>query len=227
LALNRIVKKATTRPSDAATLVIVRFDGPVPRILMGRRHQSHVFMPGKYVFPGGRTEPLDGRKAVAFEGHPVTIEKLKLRMGGKPSNARARGMQVAAIRETFEETGLLVGQREAHHAPDLRGLIYFARAITPPGRSRRFDSRFFVCDAALVANLDLPHPVDVAELLALKWFTPTQAMDLDLPSITRDILVGLEPFLAQKTLPRVDCPVSFHHIRGKAWVVDMLQPGET
>jgi 8-oxo-dGTP pyrophosphatase MutT (NUDIX family) len=227
LALNRTSTKAATPPSDAATLIIVRFDGPVPRILMGQRHQSHVFMPGKFVFPGGRQEPGDGRKAVAHEGDPVTVQKLKIRMRGKPSHARARGLLVTAIRETFEETGLLVGYDKVDHPPNLAGLIYIARAITPPGRNRRFDSRFFVCDARLVSNLNAPHPPDITELLTLKWVSLAQALELDLPSITRDILGLLAPFLAQETLPPADCRVSFHYNRGKTWIVDTLSHHET
>ena len=162
-------KKATIKPRDAATLVLVRFDGPLPRILMGQRHEGHAFMPNKYVFPGGRCEAADGRLPVVSEGEPVTLQKLKLRMGAKPSHRKARGVLVAALRETFEETGLLAGRATANDAPDLTGLIYFARAITPPGRSRRFDSRFFVADAGIVSNLDAPHPLENDELFTIRF----------------------------------------------------------
>jgi 8-oxo-dGTP pyrophosphatase MutT (NUDIX family) len=168
------------------------------------------------------------RRPVPVErGCPVTLQKLKLRMGGRASHPRARGLLVAAIRETYEETGLLVGRSSIDGTPDLTGLIYFARAITPPGRSRRFDSRFLVADAALVLNLDRPHPLETAELLSLKWVTLADALELNLPSITRDILRLLQPFLEQMRLPPVDCPVSFHYNRGKNWQVEILSHGET
>ena len=215
-------KKVTTGPRDAATLILVRFDGPVPRILMGQRHEAHTFMPNKFVFPGGRSETSDGRLPVVSEGNPATIQKLKLRMKAKPSQSRARGLLVAAIRETYEETGLLVGRRTVNDAPDLAGLIYFARAITPPGRSRRFDSRFLVANAASVSNLDQPHPLATDELLQVSWVTFAEAMGLNLPSITRDILQLLRPFLEQNCLPPVNCPVSFHYSRGKSWRVEQL-----
>lgn len=220
-------KKATTRPRDAATLILVRFDGPVPRILMGQRHEAHAFMPNKFVFPGGRCEASDGRLPVVNEGAPVTLQKLMLRMGGRASHPRARGLLMAVIRETYEETGLLVGRTDVNDMPDLRGLIYFARAITPPGRSRRFDSRFLVADASVVSNLDRPHPLEAAELLSLKWVTLAEAQELNLPSITRDILRRLQPFLEQMRLPPVDCSVSFHYNRGKNWQVETLSCGET
>jgi 8-oxo-dGTP pyrophosphatase MutT (NUDIX family) len=220
-------KKVTTRPRDAATLILVHFDGPAPRILMGQRHEAHAFMPNKFVFPGGRCETADGRLPVANEGAPVTLQKLMLRMRPKPSHSKARGLLVAAIRETYEETGLLVGRSSINQEPDLTGLIYFARAITPPGRSRRFDSRFLVADAGVISNLDQPHPLETAELLSLKWVTLAETQELNLPSITRDILRLLQPFLEQKRLPPDDCPVSFHYNRGKNWQVEMLSHGET
>jgi 8-oxo-dGTP pyrophosphatase MutT (NUDIX family) len=223
LALNqRLKKKATIKPRDAATLILVRFDGPAPRILMGQRHSGHAFMPNKYVFPGGRCEAADGLLPVANEGEPVTLEKLKLRMGAKPSHRKARGVLVAALRETFEETGLLAGRATADAAPDLLGLIYFARAITPPGRSRRFDSRFFVADASIVSNLDAPHPLENEELLKISWVTLAEALGLNLPSITREILLLLQPYLTQNRLPPAGCPVSFQYNRGKSWRVEQL-----
>jgi 8-oxo-dGTP pyrophosphatase MutT (NUDIX family) len=220
-------KKVTTRPRDAATLILVRFDGPAPRILMGQRHEAHAFIPNKFVFPGGRCETADGRLSVANEGAPVTLQKLMLRMGGRASHPRVRGLLVAAIRETYEETGLLVGGSSINQEPDLTGLIYFARAITPPGRSRRFDSRFLVADARVVSNLDRPHPLETTELLSSKWVTLAEAQELNLPSITRDILRLLQPFLEQMRLPPVDCLVSFHYNRRKNWQVEILARGET
>ena len=215
-------KKATTGPRDAATLILVRFDGHSPRILMGQRHEGHAFMPNKYVFPGGRCEAADGLLPVVSEGESVTLQKLKLRMGAKPSHRKARGVLVAALRETFEETGLLAGRATAGAAPDLTGLIYFARAITPPGRRRRFDSRFFVANADIVSNLDAPHPLQNDELLRINWVTLAEALGLNLPSITRDILLLLKPFLAQNSLPPVACPVSFQYNRGKSWRIEQL-----
>ena len=215
-------KKATIKPRDAATLILVRFDGPLPRILMGQRHEAHAFMPNKYVFPGGRCEANDGLLPVVSEGESVTLQKLKLRMGAKPSHRKARGVLVAALRETFEETGLLAGRASAGAAPDLSGLIYFARAITPPGRSRRFDSRFFVANADIISNLDAPHPLENEELLQINWVTLAEALGLNLPSITREILLLLQPFLAQNRLPPAACPVSFQYNRGKSWRVEQL-----
>ena len=210
------------RPRDAATLILVRRDASVPRILMGQRHGGHAFMPNKYVFPGGKRDASDARVKPAQDIHPAVLAKLMQRMGSKASPAIARGLAIAAVRETFEETGLLLGRRAPDDAPDLSGLIYFARAITPPGRSRRFDSRFFVADAEHIGNLDAPHHDGSGELLTLNWFSLDQTLALDLPSITKDILRRLKPFLDQGQLPGPDCPVSFQYWRQKSWLEEMI-----
>ena len=189
---------------------------------MGQRHRDHTFMPNKFVFPGGRYEASDGRFPVAHEGDSITLEKLKLRTGPKPSRRKARGFLVAAIRETYEETGYLVGRPGVNAAPDLRGIVFFARAITPPGRSRRFDSRFFVADASILSNLDQPHRLEAEELLRINWVTLAEAQELNLPSITREILLLLEPYISQNSLPPVACPISFQYSRGKTWRVEQL-----
>ena len=140
------------RPRDAATLLIVRQGGKEPRVLMGKRAASHKFMPNKFVFPGGRVDPGDGR---------IVVMKRLLRGG---SETRARALALAAIRETYEETGLVIGEP---HTPTLKTrspqwaeflrhdvnprldvLHLIARAITPPYRNRRFDARFFMSDSA-------------------------------------------------------------------------------
>jgi 8-oxo-dGTP pyrophosphatase MutT (NUDIX family) len=76
---------------------------------MGRRHSNHAFLPGKYVFPGGRVDTADCRLRPAADLDPAVAEKLMVKMRGRPSLARARGLAMAAVRETFEEVGLIVG----------------------------------------------------------------------------------------------------------------------
>lgn len=209
-------------PKDSATLILVRRDGPVPRILMGQRSGGHAFMPNKYVFPGGRLDAADSRVKPARDLHAATMSKLMSRMRGRPSPARARGLAHAAVRETWEEAGLLFGRTNIDQAPDLSGLVFFMRAITPPGRTRRFDSRFFVADAEMVANIDDPHHDGGGELLTMRWFSLGETKDLDLPLITIDVLARLKPFLDRGTLPDPDCPASFQYYRGKTWIEDTI-----
>ena len=205
------------KPRDAATLIIVNRNGP-PRILLGRRRPQQVFLPNKYVFPGGRADKIDRTVPAADELQDGELAKLLLDMKGSPSPARARGLALAALRETYEEAGVLIGQEssaEAHGAklagiapddlgawqgffgeaiaPSLSPLTFLARAITPPGRPRRYDTRFFIVNAAHVAKTVAP-PDD--ELRDLDWFTIEEARNLDMPNITRAIIEDLNEFLA-------------------------------
>ena len=122
-------------------------------------------MPGKFVFPGGRVEPEDRRMAAAGALDPDVEAKLNARVR-RPSPHFARALALAAIRETFEETGLAIGVAD-YGAPEdpppgawtrfaatgvyptLDAIDFLARAITPPGRPRRFDARFLIADASL------------------------------------------------------------------------------
>ena len=97
--------KPSVRPKDAATLILVRRDGPKPRILVGKRSNRHDFMPDKYVFPGGRVDPTDARAPAASELHETVESDLTIRSRRKP-----RAFGLTAVRETFEETGLIIGQ---------------------------------------------------------------------------------------------------------------------
>jgi 8-oxo-dGTP pyrophosphatase MutT (NUDIX family) len=195
------------RPRDAATLILIDRSGAAPRVLLGRRHAGHKFMPGKFVFPGGRIEACDRQMAIAGPLDALVENKLNARTK-RPSPAFARALALAAIRETFEETGLALGVTD-HGSPAkppagawerfaatgvfpaLDSLDFIARAITPPRRPRRFDTRFFVADAALIAHRtpDIIHAE--AELVELVWTPLEEATQLDLPIITRVVLAEL------------------------------------
>ncbi|MEL6473406.1 MAG: NUDIX hydrolase [Pseudomonadota bacterium] len=190
-------KNPSPRPKDAATLILVRRDQASPRVLMGKRSGRHDFMPDKYVFPGGRVDPQDGRAPTVSELRAPVEEKLLIQSRRKP-----RAFALTAIRETFEETGLIVGRDESiggkapagwetyyglNAAPCLKGMIFIGRAITPPYRPKRFDARFFMAEAEDTLIDERP-PVDGAELHDLQWVTLADAMALDLPSVTRFML---------------------------------------
>ncbi|WP_339873796.1 NUDIX domain-containing protein [uncultured Brevundimonas sp.] len=183
------------RPRDAATLILLR-GGPDPEVLMGRRARGHVFMASKWVFPGGRIERAD---FTAATGSDLPPEALRL-LVHETDARRARALAMAAVRETFEETGLILGRpappvpvagpwreyRAAGALPDLSSLTYVARAITPPGRTRRFDARFFL---APVEALLHPEPTaGSGELDEIAWLPLAEARALDLPAITRFVL---------------------------------------
>ncbi len=136
------------RPKDAATLLLVDRSGETPRVLMGRRGGGHVFMPDVFVFPGGRRDRSDAAMPFQTDLHPQVLERLAS-TADAVSVRRARGIAMAAIRELHEETGLVIGQLERtaqsmRLSANLQSLRYVARAITPPGNVRRFDTRFFL-----------------------------------------------------------------------------------
>jgi 8-oxo-dGTP pyrophosphatase MutT (NUDIX family) len=223
-------RERALRPRDAATLIIVDRKGREPKVLMGKRHESHKFMPGKFVFPGGRVEPEDRRMAAAGALDPVVEAKLNLRVP-RPSAAFARAIALAAIRETFEETGLAVGVAD-YGAPDspppgawtrfaaagvypaLDVIDFLARAITPPGRVRRFDARFLIVDARWIAGRveGVVHPQ--AELTELVWTPLDKARELDLPGITQAALADLASVLKDGLDPRRSRPF-YRELRGK------------
>ena len=108
-----------------------------PKVLMGKRHAGLKFMPGKFVFPGGRIEAGDRSMAVTGALHPRAEQALMARVT-RPSTQRCRALALAAIRETFEETGLLLGTKD-YGSPDKRpgrhGLVRLsgARRVSGPG----------------------------------------------------------------------------------------------
>ncbi len=224
------------RPKDAATLIILDRAGPQPKVLMGRRHPGHAFMPGKFVFPGGRTEAGDRQMNVTGTLDERCEARLMARVQ-RPTVSRTRALALAAIRETFEETGLLFGANDmgtpdnppegawtefASHGvyPDLEALTFIARAITPPGRPRRFDARFFAIDhAALGHRIDGIVGPD-SELDQLVWVTFEDTKAIELPNVTRVVLDELSDRIAKGFSPFLKVPFYFEQ-RG-AWIREEL-----
>ena len=171
---------------------------------MGERHAGHRFMPRRFVFPGGRVDRLDSRVRTAS---PLGVATAR-RLCRKLSPARARAAAVAAVRETFEETGLIVGGPDpapgrkppsgweaffaSGFAPALGDLDYVARALTPAIRPVRFNARFFMVEFDRVAG----EVRGGGELLDLAWFPLGEAAKLELAGITRRVLRHIEELFA-------------------------------
>ncbi|MCA3447012.1 MAG: NUDIX hydrolase [Rhodobacter sp.] len=181
---------------DAATIVLMRGQGPDPQVLMGQRGAGAVFMPSKYVFPGGAVDAGDALVPLGPALHPTCAARLAA-PGAPPASALA----AAAIRELWEETGLALGCpgqaalppgwagfAAQGLVPDASALRFVFRAITPPGRSRRFDARFFLADAARVIGDPDDFSAASDELGHLHWLPLSQARELDLPFITEVVL---------------------------------------
>ena len=155
------------RPRDAATLILARRDRGEPRVLMGQRGRGASFMPDKFVFPGGALDPGDARLEAGPAPAPACLARLEKRCPPGLGPALAR----AAIRETFEETGLALGRPDRAAAaraaaapegwrdflalgliPACDALSFVFRAVTPPYRPKRFDARFFLAEADEIAG---------------------------------------------------------------------------
>jgi 8-oxo-dGTP pyrophosphatase MutT (NUDIX family) len=224
-----------SEPRDAATLMLIDRSGAKPKVLLGRRHASHKFMPGKFVFPGGRIEPLDRVMPAASELHPDTEKKLVERVHN-PGDKFARAVALAAVREMAEETGLLLGTKrddapavpgevwadfaKARVHPDLAQIHFIARAITPPRRPRRFDTRFLTADASAIAHKIEGVVGPQSELVELTWVPIEEATHLDMPTITGVVLEELATRVAAGMSH--DLPVPFYFMIEKQFFRELL-----
>lgn len=173
----------------AATTVLWRDGRDGPEVLMGQRGAQAAFMPSKYVFPGGAVDEADEGVHLDIALHPDC--DARLRMNCPPNAPAPETLAVAALRELWEETGL----RFAGAPQQDRGLRFIFRAITPPGRSRRFDARFFLANAAWIAGSPDDFSGASDELSHLHWIGLSNARSLDLPFITEVVLSEISHLL--------------------------------
>ena len=204
---------------DAATVIVVRRSAGAPRVLMGQRGAAAVFMPDKFVFPGGAVDPEDVALAASLPPGPPPDPRLLRDTDPGVGGA----LPLAAIRELWEETGLMLGRPDPAAAalaapeawrgffaaglvPNVAALRLVFRAITPPGRPRRFDARFFLAEAEDLAGAPEDFTAASGELLYLSWLELAAARALALPFITEVVLAELEALLATPDAAR---PVPF------------------
>ncbi|MFV0490902.1 MAG: NUDIX hydrolase [Pseudorhodobacter sp.] len=207
-------KQITVR--DAATVVLWR-EGPEGiEVLMGQRGASAAFMPSKFVFPGGAVDPADHEIALVKPLPPSSATGLS-----RESHLAPEVLAAAAIRELWEETGLALGEpadwpnppedrdqdwqgfADLGIRPSGEGLRFIFRAITPPGRPRRFDARFFLVDARHIAGDPDDFSAAADELSHLHWVTLTKARALDLPFVTEVVLAEVQEHLRGTPPPGV------------------------
>jgi 8-oxo-dGTP pyrophosphatase MutT (NUDIX family) len=204
----RAAGQKLVRPKNAATMILVRRDGPELRVLMGRRNHRHNFMPGLWVYPGGRVDRADHRAPAASELRPEVqaIFEAHRRPG--------RALAMAAVRETWEEAGLLMAQ-PAPDRPgagpwrtflaqgaraDLAALDIVARAITPPAVSKRFDTWFLMAEADRLISFE--RKPDCGELDQIAWLGFEEARGLELANVTRFVLGEVAARLGDPSRPR-------------------------
>lgn len=206
------------RTQDAACLILIDRSGPAPRILMGRRAAKHVFMPDVYVFPGGRRDRHDHALPYGGDLNPLVMEKLLAGTSGRMGPARARALALAALRELREETGI----RPAEEAGfDLGALRYVARAITPPGAVRRYDTRFFLCLCDETV-FDMSHFGDTDELEDLQWLDIAMVSGLKLARITQTVLEDIKNLMKLDPSIPFGTPVPFYSMRHGRFVQSRL-----
>ncbi len=200
-----------TRPRNAASLVVHRQGDHGIEILMGQRHAKARFKPGIYVFPGGMLEAADAR----VQPHSPLDPAIHAKLAVGSSAIRGNALALAAIRETFEECGLMVGQpgdigdnalpswqafRQRGLAPPLGVLRYLGRAITPSVQPIRFHARFFAVAAEHVSGV----AQDSGELGDIQWVPLSAVRDLAVMPVT---LLMLDALLRQ--LEQADSRAAF------------------
>lgn len=202
---------------DAATVLIIA-DRPDLHVLMVERTSRAAFAPSAWVFPGGRVDRSD---AIGANEHIVGLDDAT---ASTILEVETNGLAwwVAAIRETLEEAGLLLGAdgasgevidsiREAVHADpaallgalaenglhlDATALCEVGRFITPVGPPRRFDARFFI---AVAPDGQTPQH-DEEEVVKHMWIRPAEALerwrndDFPMMSVTHRMLACLDRF---------------------------------
>ncbi len=220
------IKVRSTRPREAASIMLLDRSQDCVRVLVGRRNKAHVFMPNLHVFPGGRRDRNDHRLSFSGDINPAVLERLKTAYKHSASESRLRAIALAAIRELHEEANIAIGSKNSGNTllpflPDLTNLRYMARAITPPGHPRRFDTHFFAqfTDEAGVDPGDIR---DSRELEDLRWIDVHDVSAVQLPDITGIILADLRASLQSDASLPFGRPVPFYYTRHGRFVRDLL-----
>ncbi len=200
-----------TKIRNAATVIVVRNKHKNPSVLMGQRGVNAAFMPSKFVFPGGAVDDQD----LSIDIKKSINEVCKNRLLKENENGSWSGLVAAAIRELFEETGQIIGVEQewsevpsswkefakTGYVPDASHMSFVFRAITPPGRPRRFDARFFMIQAEeLRTNLD-DFSIASDELSHLQWIPLKDTKNFDLPFITQVVLAEINGNLMKSGPP--------------------------
>lgn len=216
-------------PRKAATIILVREHEGGLQVYLLRRSPQSSFFPGSYVFPGGAVDPLDSDHTFWIDHVDMDRDSIACGLRGGLDLAECLAYGVAAVRETFEEAGVLLASQQERHRGDLPGLrvvrvshalakgwlrdlvlgedwmLSFSRLsrwshwITPKAMPKRFDTRFFL---ALMPPGQTCSP-DTRETVEGIWVTPAQALERNLQGeipLSPPTLVTLQEFLSYPDL---------------------------
>lgn len=240
------IKKEAMVPVPAATVILIRQHKEELQVYLLKRHPRSVFMAGHYVFPGGKVETADKRGAEWHEYADLDLAEVVFRLGGELTGAEALSYAVAAIRETFEEAGVLLADTAGSSSETLDGLgeqrltsgmpkgWFFKQAraegwtltlsalsrwshwITPKRMHRRYDTRFFL---AAMPRRQTCRP-DTRETTNGLWISPAKGLASNLAGdvpLSPPTLIVLDELLAFTSID--DLLVS---ARDRAWGTALL-----
>jgi 8-oxo-dGTP pyrophosphatase MutT (NUDIX family) len=234
-------KKTPKPPRPASTVVLAREHDSRLEVYLLKRSAKSDFFPGNYVFPGGTVDEED-RATEHWKGHlDIGLEEILRQFGGGLTVDEAIAYGVAAIRETFEEAGVLLAQRDEQGPEDLERLCHqreaekltknwlrewvvsegwtlllsqlgrWAHWITPEAMSRRFDTRFFV---AFMPEGQACQP-DARETTEGIWISPEEGLLGNLRGeipLSPPTLVTLQELLSYASLDDLKTEV-----KARAW----------
>ena len=220
------------RPRNAASLVLLKRSDKDVQVLLGKRSDKTRFMPGAWVFPGGVVDKADYTISINTSLNQNIIKKLAVSNNIGTANALA----IASIRETVEETGLILGKKSKKVSavnfeednngiaimsklglePDLTKLFYLGRAITPTISPIRFHARFFIADAKhLTGKIKTTN-----ELVEIEWVSLKSAKKLPMADVTEFMINELLTFNGDisKIKKMLDNRPMFTWKMGKQWI---------
>ena len=222
--------KSPVTPRDAASLVLLRDGKDGPEVLMGRRPLAARFMPGVYVFPGGAVEDPD----YAMRTSRALADDVLARLKRRTEETLAVALGWTAIRETWEETGVILGSAGTAEgsddcpalrafaaegvAPDLQALDYLMRAVTPSYLPIRFNTRFFVADGSNLRGTLAPRD----ELEDAAWLSVEEALTLNIVNVTEIVLDAARRYWRERPAPDPARPIPMftQHTPGEIVLVD-------
>jgi len=185
-------------PAPAATVVLLRERPGGFEALLTVRPATMAFAAGMHVFPGGRVDADDGSPSLVARS-ALDGDAAALRLGGDMEPDAALATHIAAVRELWEECGVLLADSPASTALRVEAraalvtgsadfatiaddldlilrtdlLVPLSRWVTPPGYPRRFDARFFAADLPA----DRAASIASDEVVAINWHSPRAALD--------------------------------------------------